>query len=78
MNGKKVKCIVSRYDPKILQPPFETIKIGEVEVMKPDEDHLGVGFATNLRKAVKSFGEMQFYTSTDVEGFEYEIVLFEE
>lgn len=78
--GKTVKCIISKYDENITQPPFKTIKIAEVDVQKPDDDKLGVAFAWNLRKAcMRITGEdMQFYTTSSVEGYDYEIVVYSE
>lgn len=71
-----VKCIISRYDMTVKEPPYTTIKIDEMTVVKPDEDYLGTRFADNLWKKCKELGyDFKFYTTSIEEGFDYEVVV---
>lgn len=78
MAEKIKKCIISRYDEKIKEPPFLTIPIDEVEVSEPDYNDLGEEFARRLRIACLKKGyEFKFYTSCiEREDIDYEIVVY--
>ena len=71
------KCLISRYDSTITEPPYLTIVIDKVDVYKPEIDHLGEEFASRLRNACYNKGYIfKFYTSTSVEGIDFEIVVY--
>ena len=77
MAKKLKKCIISRYDPTITEPPFLTIPLDEVEVHKPDNDDGGVRFASKLIQACNSKGYMfKFYSGSDDPDIDYEIVVY--
>jgi len=76
---KKIKCIISRYDETITEPPYLTIKLDEVEVFEPEDTHddLGARFAYRLEKACKEKGyEFKFNTKSDSDEYDYEIVVY--
>ena len=69
---EKVRCMISRYDETIKEPPFETIQIGEMEVEVPRVDHLGERFYMNLVKELKLQGyRIKFYTLSTKVGLKY-------
>lgn len=71
------KCIISRYDYTIKEPPFLTIKLDTTEVLKPQKDHLGEELARRLIIACGKKGYMfKFYTMSREKGFDYEIVVY--
>lgn len=71
------KCIISRYDHTITEPPFLTIKIDEMDVNQPQVDYLGEKFADRLVDACLMKGYVfKFYTTSYEEGFDYEVVVF--
>jgi hypothetical protein len=75
------KCIISRYDETITEPPFETIQIDEVEVLEPQGlNDLGIEFTDRLRLACANKGyAFKFYTScSEREDIDYEIVVYGE
>jgi hypothetical protein len=75
---KLKKCIVSRYDESITEPPYKTIPIDEIEVYEPDEGDGGVLFASRLISACNDKGyTFIFYTmhSKD-DGYDYEVVVY--
>lgn len=78
MEGKIKKCIISRYDETIKEPPFLTIPIDKVEVIEPENDYLGEKFADILNAACFSKGYIfKFYTScSEREDIDYEIVVY--
>lgn len=79
MSETRVKCILAKYDDTITEAPFKTIKIDEFEVNVPSEDDGGVILAGRLHMACANKGyTMQFYTSSDVEGYTYEVVIYDE
>ena len=71
------KCIITRYDTTIIEPPFLTIPIDKVDVLQPTKDEYGVEFCARLKSACKNKGYIfKFYTISEVEGFDYEIVVY--
>lgn len=70
------KCIITRYDETIQEPPYLTVLIDKVEVTEPETDNLGEEFASRLRSACKSKGYIfKFYTISREEGIDYELVV---
>ena len=79
MNKQQLKkCIVSRYDETITEPPFKTNPIDEIEVYQPDNDDGGVVFADRLISACKEKGyRFKFYTMhRKDDGLDYEVVVY--
>lgn len=76
-NENNIKnCIISRYDKTIKEAPFLTIQVDSVEVSQPLHDDGSVNFAIRLKKACLNKGyEFRFYTLSDVDGYDYEIVV---
>jgi hypothetical protein len=76
--GTLKKCIITRYDDTITEPPFLTIPIDSVNVMQPENDYSGEKMADILIKACKQKGYFfKFYTSSDdKENYDYELVVF--
>lgn len=71
------KCIISRYDETIKEPPFLRIEIDRVDVLEPEIDYLGEEFAERLRLACALIGySFKFYTMSDKEGIDYEVVVY--
>ncbi len=71
------KCIIARYDETITEPPYLTIPLCTVEVVKPENDDGGVMFANVLMKACRENGYVfKFYTSGKERGVDYEIVVY--
>lgn len=72
------KCIITKYDKTIIEPPFLRIKLDEVEVIKPEIDDLGVIFAQRLKNACADKGYIfKFYTKCYEEGIDYELVVYD-
>ena len=71
------KCIISRYDETIKEPPYLTIPLETVEVNQPDEnDDGGVELYERLKAACRSKGYIfKFYTMSDEKGIDYELVV---
>ena len=64
---EKVRCMISRYDETITEPPFDTIQISEMEVEVPRVDNLGERFYMNLVKELKLQGyRIKYYTLSRV------------
>ena len=71
------RCLISRYDVSIKYYPFETVKIDEVKVERPENDYLGEKFAENLRSACKEKGySFRFYTTSSDKNYDFEIVVY--
>ena len=71
------KCIISRYDETINEPPYLTIPIDSVEVTRPEIDNYGENFYNVLNKACKNKGYVfKFYTSSSENDIDYEIVVY--
>ena len=71
------KCIISRYDETIKEPPYLTIKIDEMEVKQPEKDNLGEEFCERLRCGCKSKGyQFKFYTTSEDKDYDYEVVVY--
>lgn len=71
------KCIITKYDETITEPPYLTIKIDEMEVLKPLNDDLGEEFARRLYVGCNRLGYVfKFYTISDENGFDYEVVVY--
>ncbi len=73
----KKNCIITKYDPTITEAPFLTIPLDEVEVLEPiDNNDLGVEFCNILMSACRNKGFVfKFYTMSDKDGFDYEVVV---
>jgi hypothetical protein len=70
------KCIISRYDETITEPPYLTIPIDSIEVTQPENDEGGVLFAGILMRACSHKGyTFRFYTMSTEEGSDYNIVV---
>lgn len=71
------KCLISRYDESIKEPPFLTINIDEMVVEKPENDTLGEKFADILYKECFNKGYVfKFYTTiSENKDFDYEVVV---
>jgi hypothetical protein len=71
------KCIITRYDESIKEPPFLTIPIDKVDVMEPiDHKTYGHEFYLRLNRACHDKGYIfKFYTSGRELGVDYEIVV---
>jgi len=70
------KCMICVYDGSITQPPFLTIQIDEIEVLKPEEDNYGELFAKALRIGCQNKGyRFRFYTMSKNKDYDYEIVV---
>ena len=50
------KCVITRYDNTITEPPYLTIEIDQVEVLKPEIDNLGEEFYFRLSDACRRKG----------------------
>lgn len=71
------KCLITRYDETIKEPPYLTIIIDEMEVMEPKKDDLGEEFYRRLVRSCKSKGyNFKFYTTTKNEDYDYEVVVY--
>lgn len=72
------KCKITRYDDTITEPPYLTIKIDEMTVVKPEIDYLGEVFADRLDVGCSEKGyTFKFYSScSDDENFDYEVVVY--
>lgn len=71
------KCIITRYDTTINEPPYLTIELDTVEVCEPIKDDLGESFADILRDTCRRKGyNFRFYSMSDKEGYDYELVVW--
>ena len=71
------KCMISRYDEKITEPPFLTIQVGTMEVNKPEKDHLGEQFYEVLQTACRKNGfKFKFYTTSTIQGYDYNVIVY--
>jgi len=78
---KVKKCIISKYDAAIKEPPFLTIRLDETEVLEPEDkmNDMGVTFAGRLIHACQEKGYVfKFYTISEEEGYDYKIVVYGE
>lgn len=70
------KCIITRYDPNIVEPPYKTIPIDKMEVTELDDDYLGEIFYHTLVKYCKDKGYvLRFYSLYDGDE-DYEVVVY--
>ena len=70
------KCIITRYDETIKEPPFLTIPIDKVDVLKPENDEGGSEFADRLREACFNKGYLfKFYTTCSKKDVDFELVV---
>ena len=77
MEDKIEKCRITKYDASITKPPYETVDIGTMEVIRPKIDEGGVLFADNLREGCRKQGhDFKFYTSSSKDEFDYEVVVY--
>ena len=71
------KCMLTVYDESIVEPPFLTIKIGEMSVDQPDVDDLGEIFAERLRVSCNALGyRFKFYSISEDKNYDYEVVVY--
>ena len=72
------KCKITRYDESITEPPYEFIYLDEIEVDKPDQDHLGEEFYRILRDGCRDKGyTFKFYTMcSNDKNYDYQIVVY--
>jgi hypothetical protein len=77
MKNKIKKCIISKYDKNIKEPPFLTISIDIIEVIEPDNDDCGEKFAEMLNDICFNKGYIfKFYTTSKEKDIDYEIVVY--
>ena len=73
------RCVISKYDASITEPPFLTIPIDECIVDVPEWDEGGVIFADNLKAACTAKGHtFKFYTMSEKENYDFDIVVYGE
>lgn len=71
------KCIISRYDETIKDPPYLTIPIDKMEVRQPQTDDLGQEFGERLRCGCRMLGyQFRFYTTSENKDYDYEVVVY--
>lgn len=71
------RCVISKYDNTIKEPPYLTIKIDEMEVKQLKKDDLGEEFAEKLRIGCEMKGyRFKFYTTSDDNTYDYEVVVY--
>lgn len=76
MKGIK-KFMISKYDETIKEPPYLTIKIDEMLVVKPELDKFGEEFAERIRKSCIQRGyKFKFYTISEDKKYDYEAVVY--
>lgn len=69
--------MISRYDETIKEPPYLTVKIDEMLVVKPEEDKYGEEFAERIRKSCNQRGyTFKFYTISENKEYDYEAVIY--
>lgn len=77
METELKKCIISRYDETITEPPYLTIPIDKTEVEKPINDEGGVEFAARLKAACRAKGYIfKFYSCCSEKEEDFEIVVY--
>ena len=71
------KCVITRYDETIKEPPYLTIPIDKVDVFEPEVDKGGVKFASRLHNACDRKGYFfKFYTMCSKnDKYDYKIVV---
>tara|TARA_R110000782_G_scaffold241759_1_gene328213 strand:+ start:1054 stop:1293 length:240 start_codon:yes stop_codon:yes gene_type:complete len=78
MIDRTIKCIVSRYDDTIKEPPFKTIPIDTIEIQDTDPivDKGGETRYLRLVQACKAKGHtLKFYTLSEEKGMTYDVVV---
>ena len=71
------KCMISRYDVSIKNPPYLTIPIDVMEVTEPHKDHLGEKVYKRLRNGCRKLGyTFRFYTTSPDGDYDYEVVVY--
>lgn len=71
------KCVVSRYDETITEPPYKTIPIDTFEVHQPDVDDGGVEFYIRLfNECEKKNYKFKFYSLSSDKKFDYNVVVY--
>lgn len=71
------KCMISRYDETIKEPPYLTIQIDKMEVREPENDEFGEEFAERLRCGCRMNGYIfKFYTISEDEDYDYNVVVY--
>ncbi len=74
-----VKCRIRMYDPAVTEPPLQFIELDEMEVEKPDVDHLGERFYLALRLGCSQKGYcMKFYSMSDSDDYDYDVCVLDE
>lgn len=77
MNPKLIKCIITRYDKTITEPPYQTKQIDTIEFEKPIDDKYGIEFFTRLTNICKEKGyKIKFYRFSSKLGIDYEVVVY--
>ena len=67
-----IKCVITRYDNNIKEPPYLTLPLDEAEVVEPETDYLGQELCTRLTAVCRSKGyKFKFYTR-GMEDYKYE------
>jgi len=78
MKTRLKKCIISRYDETITEPPYLTIPLDNVEVEEPESDEYGVEFAKRLGIAcrMKGYAFKCYSICSDKKDIDYEIIVY--
>lgn len=77
MKTRLKKCIISRYDETITEPPYLTIPLDNIKVDELENDEYGVEFAERLRIACRMKGyTFKSYSCSDKKDIDYEIIVY--
>ena len=73
------RCLITKYDKSIQEPPFLTIPLDTIDVYEPSNDKLGEEFANRLRIECQLKGYIfKFYSSSIDKNYDYEVVVYGE
>ena len=71
------KCVITRYDDTIKEPPYLTIAIDKTEVVDPKLNDDGVEFFERLRGACRAKGyHIKCYTMSEDKNFDYQLIVY--
>jgi len=75
--GAWKRCMVSRYDYSIKQPPFLGIQVGEFMIEEPERDHLGEQLCAKFRTACWLSGfTFKFWTTSTNPMYDYDVYVY--
>jgi len=70
------RFMISRYDETMKEPPYKTLKIDEMLVVKPEKDILGEEFCERIRKSLVQRGyKFKFYTSSEIKEYDFNAIV---